>query len=288
MTVPFFVLVLLFSYVPLWGWTMAFTDYSPGVSIFETGFSGLKYFFRIFGNGSDFFMVMRNTIVLSLLLMITSPLAVILALMINEVRFSPLKRIIQTVTSFPNFISWVIVYSMFFYMLNVGDGIANNFLLKLGLVTKPIDFLGTPQYAWMMQTFVTFWKGAGWGAIIYIAAIANVDLELYDAAQIDGAGRLARIWHITIPGILPTFFVLYILGIGNFLSAGGFEQYFIFHNPLVHNYIEVLDTYSYRVGMEVNDFSLATAAGIFKTVISIGLLAIANTLHKKAVGYTII
>jgi ABC-type polysaccharide transport system permease subunit len=288
MTVPFFILIVIFSYVPLWGWSIAFIDYSPGIPILESGFAGLKYFFRIFGSTSEFLMVMRNTLVLSGLNMLVSPLIVILAVMLNEVRSSPVKRVVQTVSSFPNFVSWVIVYSLFFSMLSVEDGVVNNALLKLGLMSQPVDFLGTPQSAWMLQTFATFWKNAGWNAIIYIAAIANIDIELYDAAEIDGAGRLDRIWHITVPGILPTFFVLFILGIGNLLSAGGFEQYFIFHNALVHDYIEVLDTYTYRVGMQVNDFPLATAAGIFKTLVSIVLLIFANKLHKKTMGYPII
>lgn len=289
MTVPFFLLVVVFAYGPLWGWAIAFTDYSPGVSIFQTGFTGLKYFARIFGNTSEFLMVMRNTLVLSLLSLLTSPLVVLLAIMLNEVRSNTFKRVVQTLAAFPNFISWVVGYSLFFAMMSVDDGLINNLLLKSGLLTRPVDFLGESQYAWFLQTFASFWKTAGWSTIIYIAAITGIDRELYDAANVDGAGRFGKIRHIIIPGILPTYFVLLILGIGNILSAGGgFEQYFVFHNALVHDYIEVLDTYTYRLGMEMNDFPLATAAGIFKTVVSVILLFGANRIHKIAVGHPII
>jgi ABC-type polysaccharide transport system permease subunit len=225
---------------------------------------------------------------LSLLGILASPLTAILAIMLNEVRNKTYKRIVQTLTSFPNFVSWVIVYSLFFSMLSVEDGVLNHFLLSIHIISQPIDFLGNPKVAWLLQTFIGFWKNAGWGAIIYIAAISGIDEQLYEAAKVDGAGRLSQIWHITIPGILPTYFVLLVLGIGSLLSAGGFEQYFVFHNALVHDYIEVLDTYTYRLGMEVNDFSLSTAAGMFKTIISIILLFGANRLHKKVMGHPII
>lgn len=288
MTVPFFVLVLVFAYVPLWGWAMAFTNYLPGVSIFETGFVGFKFFGRLFSSSSEFLMVLRNTLVLSVLTLISSPLVVLLAIMLNEVKNGPFRRVVQTLTSFPNFVSWVIVYSLFFSMLSVEDGILNKMLLSTHLITRPIDFLGNPDITWALQTFISFWKNAGWGAIIYLAAIAGIDSELYEAAKVDGAGRFTQILHITIPCILPTYFVLLVLGIGNLLSASGFEQYFMFHNALIHKYIEVLDTYTYRVGMQVNDFSLSTAAGMFKTSVSVILLFGANKLHKIFMGYPII
>lgn len=289
MTVPFFIIVVIFLYVPLWGWSMAFVNYYPGVSIFKSVFVGLKYFSRLFGGGSEFPIVLRNTLVLSFLGILISPLTVILALMLNEVKNALFKRIVQTLSSFPNFVSWVIVYSLFFSILSVEDGVLNIGLLKFHVLSHPIDFLGTPQISWLLQTFITFWKNVGWGAIIYIAAIAGIDSELYDAAKVDGAGRLAQMWNVTVPGILPTFFVLLVLNIGNLLSAaGGFEQYFVFHNALVHTQIEVLDTYAYRMGMELNDFSLSTAAGIFKTFISVFLLFFANKLHKKVMGHPII
>lgn len=288
MTVPFFLLVVVFAYLPLWGWSIAFVDYMPGVSILESGFAGFKYFSRIFSSTSEFLMVMRNTLVLSFLSLLTSPLTVILAIMLNEVRSKAYKRVVQTLTSFPNFVSWVIVYSLFFSMLSVEDGVLNNVLINLHIISTPMDYLGNPDIAWLLQTFTTFWKNAGWSAIIYIAAISGIDEELYEASKVDGAGRLSQIIHITVPGILPTFFVLLVLGIGNLLSAGGFEQYFVFHNALVHEYVEVLDTFTYRIGMEVNDFPLSTAAGMFKTVVSVILLFIANKLHQKTMGHPII
>lgn len=288
MTVPGFIFVIIFSYVPIWGWSMAFVDFRPGISILDSEFVGLRHFIRLFARNDEFMMVMRNTLVLSALNLLTGPLVVVLAIMINEIGRKTLKRFLQTFTSFPNFVSWVVVYAVFFSLMSVEDGLINRALISLGFIDRGINFLGDASLAWPLQTFVTFWKGAGWSAIIYLAAIAGIDQEQYEAAQIDGANRIQQIWHITVPGILPTYFVLLMLGIGHMLSAGGFDQYFLFHNPLVHNRIEVLDTYSWRIGMRVNDFALATAAGIFKSVLSVTLLFLANKAHKLVRGYSLI
>ncbi|QGR00281.1 sugar ABC transporter permease [Paenibacillus psychroresistens] len=283
MTVPFFVLVLIFSYVPLWGWSIAFFDYSPGVSLFESKFAGFKYFIELFAGDSQFLMVMRNTLVLSFLNLLTTPLPIILAIMIVEVKIGWLRRFIQTISSFPYFVSWIIVYSMFFTFLSVDDGLIN----QLFFTNRPIDILGDPDWTWALQTFASLWKSMGWTAIIYIAAISNLDQELYHAAQVDGAGRLKQIWHITIPGVMPTFIVILLLTIGNLVSTG-FEQYYVFHNPLIHDVIEVLDTYTYRLGLVQLDFSFSTAVGIFKTVVSVLLLFSVNLFSKKVLGRSII
>lgn len=281
MTVPFFIFVLIFSYAPLWGWIIAFIDYNPGIGLFTSKFVGLSNFIQLMTSNSDEFLrVMRNTIVMSLLNIIATPVPIILALMLTQIRSEIFKRIIQTVSSFPNFVSFIIVYSLFFSLLSVDDGLINKILLNTHLIKQPTDILGNASITWMFQLFVTLWKNSGYAAIIYMAAIAGIDQELYSAAKVDGAGTMQQIMHITIPGIMPTYMVILILTIGNILS-NGFDQYYIFHNALNHNMIEVLDTYTYRIGITQLNFSLATAIGMFKTIVSIILLVITNSISKR-------
>lgn len=287
MTVPFFAIVLLFSYVPLWGWSIAFVDFIPGKSIAESAFAGLKYFHRLFDSTSDFVSVLRNTLVLSFLVLLTSPLPVLLAIMISNLRSRKFARFVQTVTSFPNFISWIIVYSVFFAFFSIDDGMLNKLLYgTLHWVDQPTSLLSDPRWTWWLMTLATLWKTAGWTAIIYIAAIAGIDQEQYQAAEVDGANRLQQALHITVPGIMPTFTILLLLNIGNMLNVG-FDQYYVFHNALVHDKIEVIDTYTYRVGLLNMDFSYSTAAGIFKSLVSVILLFSANFFTKKATGRSI-
>lgn len=287
MTVPFVLLVIVFSYAPLWGWGLAFIDYYPGVPVLESPFVGLKYFVRMFSNNREFIMVMRNTLALSLLQVLVTPLPVVLALMLNEARSRPFRRTIQTLSSFPYFISWIIVYSVFFAFLSVDDGMINRLLLKTGLLKKPSDLLGSARATWALQTVISLWKNGGYTAIIYLAAIAGIDPELYDAAEVDGAGALRKIAHITIPGILPTYSIMLVLTVSNILS-NGFEQYYIFHNALNHDMIEVLDTYVYRIGLVNLDFSLSTAVGMFKTVVSITMFVLANSISKRLTGSAVL
>lgn len=279
MAAPLFALVVVFSYFPLWGWLMAFVKYRPGVSIFHSQFTGLAYFIKIFAAGSDFPNVFRNTLALGFLGLLGVPLAVILALMLNECRFMPFNRVVQTATSLPNFISMVIVYSIFFKFLSVDDGLVNVLLVKLGIIDQGIDFLARADLVWPLQTFVGIWKGLGWTAIIFISAISSVEQELYEAAVVDGAGRFQKMWHVTIPGIMPTFTIMMILNIGYLLSSG-FEQYYLFYNGMVAQSIEIIDTYVYRVGIAQGNYSYATAVGISKTVISVLLLTGANYLAR--------
>ena len=287
MSIPFFILIIMFSYVPLWGWVMAFFKYYPGLSISETEFVGLKYFVELFSSISDFPLVIRNTLMFSVLGIAVSFAPAILAIMLNEVKSNPFKRTIQTVVSFPNFISWIIIYSVVMSFFSYDDGLLNDILLKLHLISKPTNILVNAQATWVFQTVLSLWKGIGWSSIIYIAAISGINVELYEAAKIDGASRLQCIRHVTIPGLMPTYIVLLLLSIGNILSTG-FEQYYVFHNPIVHDYIEVLDTYVYRVGLTQGNFSSATAVGIMKTFISIMMLISFNRLSRKLLGRTII
>lgn len=287
MTVPFFLLVVTFGYIPLAGWLMAFTDYFPGVDLFTQDLVGLKHFQRMF-NDDQFLLALRNTLVLSFLSLLTSPAPMFLALLLNAVRKLKFRKFIQTISSFPNFISWIIVYMVFFSFFSVDEGMINTLLLKLGLIDNPTNVLANDKIAWYFQTLVGVWKGVGWGAIIYLAALSGIDQELYEAAKVDGANRFQEAWYISLPGMMPTFIVLLILNIGNILAGGGFEQMFTFMNPMVMDRLENLDTYVYKVGLQSLNFSYATAVGFFKSIVSVSLLVVANTLSKRVNGRSIL
>lgn len=288
MALPFVGLVFLFNYVPMFGWVYAFLDYKPGIPISQQAFVGLDNFALLFTQTSEFIKVMTNTLVLSFLGILTSPLPVILAIMLSQVTQKWLSKFVQTVTSIPNFLSWVLIYAIFFVLLSSEDGLVNKILLSTGLISEPSNLLGNEGIAWLFQTCVSLYKNMGWTAIIYIATLAGIDPELYDAAVVDGAGRFQKIIHITVPSIWPTFFVLLLLNIASILSAGGFEQYYIFQNPLVIDKIDVLDTYTYRMGLLQGQYSFATAVGVFKSLVSVLLLAFSGFISKCVRGHSII
>ena len=281
-----FAFVAVFAYLPLFGWIMAFIEYKPGLSFFECDFVGLKYF-KMALMEPELLNVLRNTLVMSLLGLLLSPLPVIFAIFLSEARSSKFKKFIQTTTTLPNFIGWVLVYSICFAMFSVGDGVVNKILLQLGWIQEPLNPLANSKVVWFFQTAIGQWKGLGFSAIVYFAAITGVDHELYDAASIAGCGRLKRIWYITVPSIMPTFLTLFVINIGNILN-NGFEQFYLFYNPLVHDTIQVLDLYTYRLGINLGDYSFATAIGMFKTVVSVTLLFIVNMLAKKIQGRSVI
>ncbi len=287
MTVPFFLLVLVFAYVPIFGWVMAFQDYFPGKGMLSQSFVGFKHFERMFAD-DEFYRALRNTLVLSFLGLLVSPAPMALALLLNEVRRKWFRKTIQIITSFPNFISWIIVFSVFFAFFSVEDGVINKLFLELGIWKTPSNILADPSAAWVFQTLVGMWKGLGWGAIIYLAALAGIDQELYEAARVDGANRFREAWHISLPGMLPTFVVLFILGIGGMLSGGGFEQMFTFSNPMVVEKLDNLDTYVYRTGLQGIAFSYATAVGLAKSLVSILLLLGANAISKRINGSSVL
>jgi len=288
LVLPALVLVFIFHYMPLFGWAYAFADYVPGISIFKQDYSaGLKYFKMMFSGVGYFPIVMRNTLVLSLSGILLSPVPAILAIMITQLyKTRRLQKVIQTATSLPNFISWVLVYSLFFALFNSSNGAVNQILLKLNLIDKPTNILINADIAWFFQIGISMWKSAGWNAIIYFAAITGIDPELYDAADVDGAGTFQKILHVTVPGLFPTYFVLLMMSIGNILN-NGFEQYYVFQNALTTNKLEVLDTYIYKIGLSNLQFSLSTAMGMFKSLVSITLLTIANQISKVIRGESI-
>jgi putative aldouronate transport system permease protein len=282
LTLPFLVLVFLFSYVPLYGWVYALFDYRAGMKLGDSEFVGFKYFAELVNNEfvrEDVLRVLRNTFAMSFLGILTAPLPAIFAMMLSEIRSSRFKKTVQTLTTLPNFISWILMYSVVWAIFSVGDGFMNRFLLAAGFIETEINFLASPDYIWLKMVGYGLWKGLGWGAIIYLAAIASIDQELYEAATVDGAGRFQKMWHITVPGLQATFFVLLLLSIANFIN-NGVDQYYVFQNPLNKSHIEVLDLYVYNQGILGNNISYSTVVGILKTIVSVTLLFFANGLSK--------
>ncbi|WP_225442449.1 ABC transporter permease [Paenibacillus lycopersici] len=286
MVVPFVILVFVFNYIPLFGWLYAFYDYKPGIPLSQTPFVGLKFFRLVLDSKDDLIRVLTNTIALSMLSILTSPLAVIFAILLNETRSKLFKKTVQTLTTLPNFISWIIVYSLASVIFSSG-GLLNQILFKLHWIEDATNVLGNQPATWWFQTAISVWKGLGFGSIIYLAAIAGIDQELYDAAKVDGAGRFQRIMAITVPGIMPTFFVLTLLNVANLLSSFSFEQNFVFYNSLVADKIETLDYYVYRTGIATGDVSFGTAVGMAKSLISIVLLFSVNAVSKRVRGQSV-
>ena len=211
----------------------------------------------------------------------------VLAIMISELKSDRFRKIIQTITSFPNFISWILMYATVFSICASSDSALNVLLMNLGMIDKPLNLLGDAFNPWLVQTALGVYKSLGYSAIIYIAAIAGISPEFYDAAEVDGAGKLQRILYITIPHLMPTFFVLLLLQIANFLN-NGFEQFFIFQTPLTADKLEVLDTLTYRIGVQLGQYSYSTAVGVFKSVVSVTLLLFSNEMAKRIRGESII
>lgn len=286
---PFLCLAFLFSYLPLYGWVYAFFDYEPPLKLSQCQFVGWHWFKTLFANTSQLtalVKVLRNTFAISGLSVLTSWVPMVFAIFLAEIRSNKTKRIVQTLTTLPNFISWVLVYS-FAYALFSYNGPVNNLLTSSHLIGGNVNWLASDSHTWLGMTLWSMWKGTGWGAILYLASIAGIDQELYEAASVDGAGRFKKMWHITIPGLLPTYFVLLMLSIANFLN-NGFDQYFVFQNSFNQDHIQVLDLYVYNLGVGASSYSLATVVGILKSIVSIVLLTFANSMSKLFRGETIV
>jgi len=279
---PFIVFTFAFSYVPLFGWFYALSDYKMGMLWYDASYIGFTHFEKFFRHNAEVIRVLRNTMALSGLWLLTTPLPVLFAILLNEVRVKRYKSLVQTITTLPNFISWIIVFGMAFALFSM-NGLINTIFGQLGLPRSTTGIIGDKDNVWAFQTALAVWKSLGWNTIIYLAAISGIDPQLYEAAKVDGASRSRCIWHITIPGIFNTYFVLFILAISNILNTG-FEQYFVFYNPLVANKIEVLDFYVYRVGIKLGDYPFSIAVGMMKSLIGISLLFIVNQASKKVRG----
>lgn len=280
---PGVIWVLIICYAPMTGLYMAFTNYRPSQNGYfydllnakNVGFQWFTYFFK-----NDFSMIMRNTLATSFLTLLFSfPAPIILAVMLNEVRNLRLKKFIQTASYLPYFISWVIASNIFLTFLS-GNGLINDILIGLGLTSQRILFFQHGPYFWWIIAIANTWKSMGYNAIIYLSAISGIDQQMYEAAEVDGASRVKRIWHITLPTIRPTISILLILAIGGILSTG-FEQQLLMGNNAILNYSDVLDTYSYRYGLAKGMYSYGTAVGLFKSVVSFILVMGANRITAR-------
>ncbi len=292
MMLPFLVAVFLFSYLPLYGWSYAFFNYKFGVPMSEQEFVGFKWFTELItnqGHRDNIIRVMKNTFGMSGLGLLTSWMPMAFAIFLNEIGNARFKKFVQIFTTLPNFISWALVFSFAMALFAMDTGIFSKFMLGIGAIDQPVAWLNSGEHIWLKMWAWGTWKGLGWGAIMYLAAISGIDQELYEAAQVDGAGRWAKIRYITLPGLLPTFFVLLMLNISNILS-NGMDQYLAFQNSMNKNTIEVLDLYVYNITIASGGttlYSFATAIGILKTIVSVTLLFSANFVSKKLRGESI-
>ena len=277
----FFVIYgFVFYYLPLGGWIMAFQNYKPKDGLLHSAFVGLDKFKFLFTD-AVFLRVIRNTLAMGVLNLVTSfIMAIVFAILLNEITSRIWKKSVQTISYLPHFLSWIIVTGIMHDALST-TGIINEILMKLHLINTEINFFAHQKYFWPIVAFANLWKETGWNAIIYLAAITAIDPCLYEAASIDGAGRWAKIRYITLPGIKSTIMILLLMNVGNVLNAG-FEVQYLLGNGLVQNVSQTIDIYVLKWGISQNDYSLGTAAGIFKSVVSIILIVIANQLAKGA------
>ena len=281
MSLPFVLYIILFRYIPLWGWTMAFQDYKPDKTFSQQTWVGFKWFVQLFTE-KEFLLSLRNTVGMSLISTALGYItAILIAVFLNEVRYIGIKRFVQTVSYLPHFLSWVIVTGLVANVLSVEDGILNDILVGLGIVKSPIQWLAVQKYFWHIIGWTYVWKEVGWNTIVYLGAMTAIDPCLYEAAQIDGCGRLRKIWHITLPGIKPTIIIMMIMSAGHILDAN-FEMPYLLQNGMIQDVAETIDIYVLKYGFKLSRYGLATAAGIFKNVVNILLLVIANTIAKKS------
>ncbi|MFX3637483.1 MAG: ABC transporter permease [Candidatus Pristimantibacillus sp.] len=269
--------IIIFKYAPIYGVLMAFQDYNIFEGISGSEWVGLDVFKFIFEQNS-FYRALKNTLVLNFLdLIVGFPAPIILAVLLNELRHVRFKKATQTILYLPHFLSWIIIGGMAYLIFSSG-GMANSFLSSLGFAK--IEFLSQKTNWLIMYLAIGIWQSAGWGTILYLAAITGINKELYEAADMDGCNRLRKIWHITLPGIKPTIIILLILQIGRMLSIG-FDRPFVLGNSLVSEYSDVISTFVYRIGIGSGDFSQATAVGLFQSVVGLVFLVTANFIAKK-------
>lgn len=278
MVLPVVIHFLIFKYYPMYGNIIAFKNYSPVLGINGSHWAGLKYFEQFF-NSPYFFRVIRNTVLISLYSLLWGfPIPVIFALLTNELRNGAYRRVVQSLSYIPYFISTVVVSGMLFNFLSPSTGIVNTVIRAFG--GEPVHFLMEPD--WFRTVFIAsgIWQGFGWSSIVYIAALAGVSPELYEAATMDGAGRLQKIWHVSIPSILPTIVITLILNIGSFMSVG-YEKIILLYNPVTMEVADVISSYVYRVGLVESNTSLGAAVGLFNAAINLVLVWSANRVARR-------
>ncbi|WP_242985399.1 ABC transporter permease [Vallitalea okinawensis] len=282
MVLPGVLWMIIFNYLPMYGIIIAFKEFKIYQSMFEAPWVGFYHFIEFFKD-EDFFLVMKNTLGMSFLkLLIGFPLPIAFAVLLNELKLSRFKKNIQTISYLPHFLSWVVLGGIMITWTSEA-GLVNEVLLGIGIIQKPIAFLGDPKYFWGIAIASDIWKEIGWNAIIYLAAIAAIDVSMYEAAVIDGANRFQKIKYITLPSIAPTIAMLFILAVSGVLNSN-FDQVFVLNNPLNSNASEVLDLYVYRTGIRAARYSYATAIGLFKSVVAFALLFTANKVTRRLTG----
>ena len=273
--------LIIFKYIPMVYIQIAFKDYKIGVSPFEmkwTSKNGMKYFIQAFSN-KDFINALRNTLMLNLLDLIAGfPAPIIFALILNEICFKRFKKVTQTIAYMPHFLSWVIVSSLALQLFAPSNGLVNQVINAMGFESVP--FLNEPVHWVKTYIFMGVWQSFGWNSIVYLAAIAGISPELYEAASVDGAGRFSKMWHITLPGIRPTIVVLLIMNLGNILGSG-FDRPYAFQNNMVMKVANVIATFVYKNGIKGLQFSLTTAVGLFQSIICVIFLLLANWISRK-------
>lgn len=278
MIFPGLLVFLVFKYVPMFGVFIAFKDYSPFRGVWKSEWIGLENFVRLFAE-QDFMLLLRNTLYLNLLdTLIAFPFTIMVAIFLNEVRNKHFKNSIQTLLYAPHFLSWVVIVGITMLFLRTQDGGVNVLLNALGF--ESINFManaGSFRFLWL---FHNIWQGAGWGAIIYLAAIASIDPALYEAAKMDGASKLRQMWHITLPSLKTVIVIMFILRLGNFIDVG-FEHIFLLQYPSNFHVSDVFETYVYRIGLVQGNFSYSTAVGLFKSVVGLVMVVTANTIAKR-------
>lgn len=285
LVIPGIIFLIIFSYIPMYGVAMGFQNFQLGDFPGFSEWVGLKHF-QAFFKDPNFGLVLRNTLVISgLKLLINFPIPIIFAVLINELKNKTFKKSIQTISYLPHFISWVVCAMIMFDLLSIDGGTVNDLLMGLHLIEKPIGFFTDGSYFWGIAVVTDIWKELGWNAIIFLAAIAGVDADMYEAADIDGATRLQKMWHITVKSIKPTIILMFIFSVGGILNAN-FDQIMMLTkqmtNAMLRDYANVIDTYIYVVGISEGRFSFAAAAGLFKSVINFLLLLITNGIADKA------
>lgn len=278
MIAPGLLFFIVFKYIPMFGVSIAFMDYSPFKGVTGSEWAGWSNFRRLFAEG-DFWLLLKNTLLLNLLdALFFFPAPVFVALLLNEVRAKWLKGTVQTILYAPNFVSWVVIVGITLQLFATGSGAINNVLAGWGF--ERLELMTDPHYfrpVWLLQNI---WQGAGWGAIIFLAALSAVDPTLYEAAEMDGASRLRQLWHITLPALRGAIVILFILRMGHIMDLG-FEHVFLLQNPMNQNVSEVFETFIYKVGLNQGDYSYSTAVGLFKSAIGLVMVLTVNKLAKR-------
>ncbi|MEK3724422.1 ABC transporter permease [Paenibacillus sp. FSL H8-0034] len=289
MSIPGILFLVVYKFIPLYGLTLAFKDFNLFIgdnivdSVMKSPWVGLKHFERIFHEPA-FLQVIANTLMISLYkLLFLFPVPILIALLLNELRLQWMKRWIQTIVYMPHFLSWVIIFGLFYSMMG-SYGMVNQLLGALGF--ESISFFSDTSWFRTLLVFTDGWKDTGWNTILFLAAMTSIDPQLYEAAIVDGAGRFKRMWHITVPSIGPVILLVFVLRLGQVLNAG-FEQVLVMYNPAVYDVADIIQTYVYRIGLGKLDFSMSTALGLFESVVAFILIMSSNAISRRYLGRSI-